>query len=261
MSARNKFLTTLLSFLLLIQFIPSAQATLFPGFPQDSDIQALTIEDQIPNTFSFINNNAVDAAIGRFGTKISESPDATRFCDEFNTHGCNVNSDANLSITSLLPICGEKIENCIESLEFIKQDGTSVKATFDRYMKGKTFQGIPDLGMPGGSRVSLWNAPGIKNLGGTEQYAVNTQLSWNYRQNSIEIMDFNASVFAIKPVFDSRYKDSGIGFGQTFDQAYGTWTETGEIIYDGTCAAVEIGMCAQKVEFAPDTRIKLNLKL
>ena len=240
----------------------TAQATLFQGFPSDSDVQAITIEDRLDNFFSVIQNNTVQNAIqSRQGT---ETPDSVKFCDEFNARGCNLNSSADLSIGSVLPVCESKVENCIKSLEFITADGKVEQAKFDRYFKGKTFTGIPDLGMPGGSRVSLWKAPGFLNSEGTDQYIVNTQINWNYLRGSATVTGFQASVYAVKPSYDSRYKDSGVQYGPLINadgssQSFGSHTESGEFEYDGSCVAVEPGMCAKKVDFAPNTRIKLNL--
>ena len=237
---------------------PTASATLFPGFSLDSETQALTIEDSSEMAFSFIMNANRESSLG---TSIPESPDATKFCDAFNTRGCNLDTDARLWVRSVLPICGSAIENCVEGLSFVKSDGTIVEAQFDRYFKGETFTAPTELGMPGGSRVSIWNASGVPNQGGTEQYAVNVQLKWNYVRGTVTVDAFSASVFAIKPHLDSRFKKSGIYYGPAFNNVYASVTETGEYDYDGSCVAVEVGMCGEKVEFAPNTRLRLKMKL
>ena len=147
--------------------MPSAQATLFPGFPADSDVQALTIQDHLDNYFSVISNVPVNDAVRNLGTL--ETPEATKFCDEFNAHGCNLDASAWLSIDSVLPVCATKIENCIKNLEFVNADGSVITAKFDRYFKGKTFEAPSELGMPGGSRVSLWSASGVGASGAADK--------------------------------------------------------------------------------------------
>ena len=84
--------------------MPSAQATLFPGFPADSDVQALTIQDHLDNYFSVISNVPANDAVRNLG--VLETPEATKFCDEFNTHGCNLDAAAWLSVDSVLPEIG-----------------------------------------------------------------------------------------------------------------------------------------------------------
>lgn len=249
---------TFIAALIATTFAPAAHATLFQGFPQGSETQALTIEDESSMSFSFIVNNKVQSSLN---TGAPETPDATRLCDAFNTRGCNLDSSANLSINSILPVCGDIQQNCVEGLSFVKSDGSIVDASFDRYFKGETFTTPTEIGMPGGSRISMWSAPGVANQGGTNQYAVQAQLNWNYSYGTVEVSGFSASVVAIKPALDSRYKDSGVVVGPAFNGVFGSITETGEFEYDGSCVAVEAGMCGKKVEFAPNTRIKLKLRI
>jgi hypothetical protein len=194
------------------------------------------------------------------GTAV-ETPEATRLCDEFNTRGCNLQGNSNLGVNSIIPVCAAVIENCINKLQITKPDGTKVDAKFVRYFKGKTFVGIPELGMPGGSRTSLWEAPGATNAGGTDLYLVNAKVMWHYVNGSATVNLFSASVYAVKEKSDSRFKDSGIYVGPAFQGKFASVTETGEIIYDGTCVATEAGNCAQRVEYAPGTRVKLEMTL
>ncbi len=248
-----------LSALTLAIVAPSAQATLFPGFPQGSDRQALSVEELATSAFSFINNEPLSIAVAA-GTA-EETPENTRFCDEFNTRGCNLDATANFRVHSIIPTCGTEIANCIEKLEISKPDGTMVDAKFVRYFKGKTFETPSELGMPGGSRVSLWRAVGADNAGGTDLYAVNVQVQWRYVNSSASFISFRAGVYAVREKFDSKFKDSGIWVGNAFQGKFASVTETGEILYDGSCVAVEVGACAEKLEFAPGTRVKLTMKL
>jgi hypothetical protein len=254
MKLGRKSLSGLLSLVFIsIQAMP-VSATDFQGFSTESDTKAITVLDIIPNGFSFISNNAVT-------WQGNETPDRTKFCDEFNTRGCNLDSSASLSITSILPVCATAIENCVESLQITKSDGSVVNAKFEKYFKGKTFSGIPDLSMPGGSRPSLWIATGVPNSAGTEEYVVNTSMSWNYRAGVASVNTFQASVYAIQDKFSAGYTDSGITTGPNINGKFGSYTNTGEINFLGTCIATEAGYCAERVEFAPNTRINLKLKL
>jgi hypothetical protein len=238
---------------------PIATATEFQGFPMDSNIQALTIEELVDIPYSFIVNDKVFRDLN--DGKVVETPEATKLCDEFNTHGCNLNSSTNLSVRSVLPVCKDVIENCIQGFEIIDKDGKAISAVFNRTFKGKTFSGVEQLGMPGGSRPSLWDVPGAMNLGGTEKYVVNAKIDWSYRAGVASVEGFHASIYAIKENINGKYREPGIFFGPTFQGVYASVTETGEINYDGSCVATEAGFCAEKVEFAPGTRIKLSLKV
>ncbi|CAN2174766.1 R-PTPc-A-E-1 domain containing protein [Candidatus Nanopelagicaceae bacterium] len=259
MNFRRSFRLLVIAISVTALVAPSAQATLFPGFPQGGDRQALSVEDLVENPFSFIVNNPVQQAVWN-GTAV-ETPELTKFCDEFNTHGCNLGPDADLSVNSILPTCRSIVENCIDGLEFTKPDGTVVVAKFNRYFKGKTFSGLPELGMPGGSRSSLWDAPGVTNSGGTDQYVVNAKVRWIYSKGSARVTNFNASVFAVKGKNAAGYKEPGIVFGPAAGGIYASITDTGEITFDGTCVATEVGYCAERVEFSPGTRVKLVMKL
>ena len=255
----RKALGTAFVIALMSTTIPAAQATLFPGFPIDSDRQAASIEELVDNPFSFIRNVPFQMAV-QAGTAV-ESPEKTKFCDEFNTHGCNLDSKADLAISSVLPVCETVIENCVDKLQIQKADGTVIEAKFLRYFKGKTFVTPAELGMPGGSRPSLWQAVGAPNSSGTELYVVNAKLIWTYKSGSTDFQSFNASVYPVKENPNSKYKDSGIYIGPAFKGEYASVTETGEILYDGSCVATELGNCAQRAEFAPGTRDTLGMKV
>ena len=254
MNLGRKSVSGLLTLLFLsVQALPLSAAE-FQGFSTESDTKAITVLDIIPNGFSFISNNPLF-------WRTDETPGRTKFCDEFNTRGCNLDSSADLSITSILPVCASAIENCVESLQITKSDGTVVNAKFEKYFKGKTFAGVPELNMPGGSRPSLWIATGVPNSAGTEKYVVNTSMIWNYRGGAASVYNFQASVYAIQDKFNAGYTDSGIDTGPNINGKFGSYTNIGEINFSGTCIATEAGYCAERVEFAPNTRINLKMKL
>jgi hypothetical protein len=115
--------------------------------------------------------------------------------------------------------------------------------------------------MPGGSRPSLWIATGVPNSAGTEKYVVNTSMIWNYRGGAASVYSFQASVYAIQDKFSAGYTDSGIDTGPNINGKFGSYTNTGEINFTGSCIATEAGYCAERVEFAPNTRINLKMKL
>jgi hypothetical protein len=259
MRLRKSFQIIVASISILAVVTSSAQATVYPGFPINDDRVAFTIEDLVDNPYSFIVNNPLRDAI-LAGTAV-ETPESTKFCDEFNQRGCNLDANGDLSINSILPVCTGVIENCIKTLEFVKSNGEIVKANFTRYFKGKTFKGVNELGMPGGARASLWQAPGVTNLGGTDEYVVNVRLNWNYFKGVATVSNFSASVFAVKGKTDSRFKEPTIYVGPAAYGVFSSVTESGEISYDGSCAATEEGFCAERVDFAPGTRIKLDMQL
>ena len=259
MKLRRSLRFTIASASILGLFASSAQATVYPGFPINDNRVAFTVEDLVSNPYSFIANNSLRRAV-QAGTTV-ETPEATIFCDEFNQRGCNLDANADLVVNSVIPACADAIENCIKSLEFVRSDGTIAKAKFVRYFKGKTFKGPEELGMPGGSRPSLWEAPGVTNGGGTDQYVVNTIVNWNYFKGSASVINFNASVYAIKGNTDARFTEPKIYVGPAAYGVFASVTESGEITYDGSCVATEVGFCAERADFAPNTRIKLTLQL
>ena len=259
MKLRRSLRFTIASASILGLFASSAQATVYPGFPINDNRVAFTVEDLVSNPYSFIANNSLRRAV-QAGTTV-ETPEATIFCDEFNQRGCNLDANADLGVNSVIPACADAIENCIKSLEFVRSDGTIVKAKFVRYFKGKTFKGPEELGMPGGSRPSLWEAPGVTNSGGTDQYVVNTIVNWSYFKGSASIINFNASVYAIKGKTDAGFTEPKIYVGPAAYGVFASVTDSGEITYDGSCVATEVGFCAERTDFAPATRIKLTLQL
>ena len=259
MNFRRSFRPVVIALSILALIAPTAKATVFPGFPMASDRQALSVEELVENPFSFILNVPFGLAVNA-GTEV-ESPAKTRFCDEFNTRGCNLDANADLAINSIIPVCATAIENCVDKLQITKSDGTVVDAKFVRYFKGKTFAAPAELGMPGGSRVSIWQATGANNAGGTDLYAVNAKVIWRYIRGEVSFQSFNASVYAVREKIDAKYKDSGIYVGPAYEGKFASVTETGEILYDGSCVATEPGACAERLEFAPGTRVKLTMKL
>ena len=72
--------------------------------------------------------------------------------------------------------------NCIVGIFAIKQDGTRVEGVFIHGMPEiatNEFKGDPTLGLPGSGVDGLWQIPGVVHGGGSDRYAVVSQLTGN----------------------------------------------------------------------------------
>ncbi len=177
--------------------------------------------------------------------KVCEDPGANLACGSSNS--------GYVSGTVVLPFCGEVVENCVSGLSV----GTSTSmeaASFVGTGYGSTFKGDPSRGIPSGSGPSYFDAKHPHSNG--NRYVVAALLNFSAERRGIQANEFSVRVF---PVVE---RPSAL----PFPKAEVCETPDGKglnrcIQHFEECIYQLEGICAAAQEFAPDTRVKVSLKL
>jgi hypothetical protein len=165
------------------------------------------------------------------------------------------NSPQSMKANSILGPCqSPSEENCIDSVSI----GTSTamaRATLIRVSAGLTFPANPKYNFPGSSTISLWSAPGAPSATGTTNYAVMPRLQLYFNNGRFTVGEMFTDVIPYKEV-DGNYFQTKIN-PDTSAPAANRYLNNGNQV----CVFAEDGVCGVAQDFAPDTRIKLSLRL
>ena len=166
---------------------------------------------------------------------------------------CGTSTSGWVSGTVALPFCGQVVENCIEALAV----GTSTSMQAATYVKsgyGFEFKGDPARGIPNGSGPSVFESSHAHSNG--NQYLVAAMLNFSAENNRIQANQLSVRVFPMVerasslPMPEPSVCDTADRKGlrqciQHFEE----------------CVYQVPGTCGVAQDFAPDTRLKVTLKL
>lgn len=181
-------------------------------------------------------------------------PGTVTLCDDPGENlDCGTSTSGWVSGTVALPFCGQVVENCIEALAV----GTSTSMQAATYVKsgyGFTFKGDPARGIPNGSGPSVFESSHAHSNG--SQYLVAAMLNFSAETRGIQANNFSVRVFPMVerssnlPMPEPSVCETADGKGlrqctQHFEE----------------CVYQVPGTCGVAQDFAPDTRLKVTLKL
>jgi hypothetical protein len=89
---------------------------------------------------------------------------------------------------------------------------------------------------------------------------VSPRITYTYRNGSLEIQSFTASVYPVVDKFDAKFVPAKIRIVNS-NGLHQSNTENGENTGNDQCVATDVGWCGFKSDFAPDTRVEVVLKL
>jgi hypothetical protein len=178
-------------------------------------------------------------------------------CQGFGPAPCDYSNGTTLWASLLAPACtNDSQSNCIESLSVYKDGEPATPAKFVRQSEGDTIQADPSHNLTQGSTKSLWSAF-QPNSGGTADYAAFVQLTVYLDQNKqVHVANMSASVMPIKLV-SGNYQATRYLQGKTpegREQVSGTGAPS-------DCAFVELNTCGRLQDFAPQTKVKLAVRV
>ena len=215
-----------------------------------NDILNYVVEDGVIQTGSFIaiSPRSVDAV---------EQRRIWQWCESLMAEVCDpTKNPKDLQANSALGPCESATqENCIESLAIGKDSNNLVPATLIRKIKGITFDPDPKYNYPGGSTISLWDVPGVPNAGGLTTYAVTSTIKLNFRNGAFQVDDFYTGV--------TPYREEKGNYRQTKIDTNPAATPERKYLWgsDQFCVFAEDGLCGVAQDFAPDTYIKLKVRI
>ena len=172
----------------------------------------------------------------------------------------------------MLSPCQTATDNfCIQSLEFLKSDGTREISSLQFEATTKVIPASPSLKTSNGGGVSIWSAPKSPHSGGNGTYMVSAAIDYSVSaQNPIISMDsFNAVVI---PMDIST--DSGARQARACEQADPNINGNSNVSYGWACADNQPnpktsarcsqmldGLCFMNKDFLPNTKISLTMRV
>ena len=169
-----------------------------------------------------------------------------------------------MSGNAVLPPCGSLTqENCVVGLEFSVGSGVFEKATLIRSTKGMTFAEDRALGFYAQSTPSLWSAPNAPSASGTTEYVVivRARQSRNSVKEKFKTDGFIASVVPYRVESNPSCK-SPVQSTVTNDPVMGTRPRSiGIDNHNYQSVWSEEGACGVAQDFAPDTKVKLTVRI
>jgi len=186
----------------------------------------------------------------------------TRLCTQFGIAPCDGSApNAGFNVYEVLPVCSDVItEWCIDGLSIYSGDNLTVidQAKFIRNTFGPILNKNEKVGLPQGGTISLWNAPGQVNSGGTTNYAVYTYILGNASPNGrFSFQDFRAMVLPYSEKSGPMYRNGTLS---EFPQPNGK-TNIGINGASQECAWTEDGKCGLMQDFPEGSRAKLSIRV
>ena len=247
-------IAALIASLILIPVVPAFGYDFVPtGYNlEKSGKFAFTVEDQ-PDGPVWIS-----LALA-FNVPGTSTANGQMMCHSFAEDDCATAPRENLGGTSILPICGEVLENCLAGVKIYKVGETPESAKFLKVVPGLTFPSDPKLGNPRGATPSIWESS-VVNAGGSKKYVVIPRINYHFRGSQMEIQNFSTSVYPVTDRFAASFKPAEIQI-RTENGLRTSNHDNGENTGNDQCVATDKGWCAYRSDFATGTRVELELKL
>ena len=205
-----------------------------------------------------------DGANIAFSTLMAGRDDGTsqRTCKNLSDPECSASKADYIGADAVLKVCSSSSDNnCVVRLEMSGEDGVFHQANFVRSTIGMNFPANSARGFMGATTPSLWSLPQVPSASGTTDYAVivraDTRMDW--QDGQFKTYGFIASVRPYRAKtgnYESAYQfttdknfqgESGSGIGVGGHNYECAWSE------DGTCGVLQ--------DFAPNTRVKLTVRI
>lgn len=219
-----------------------------------------------PETVSSPNGTST-FLVGEEGTNISFSSliagnnnGGQWTCESVTDPECTRSKATYISGNSIMKVCSSDSDrNCIVRLELAGEDGVFKPATYLRNATGMNFPANPGTGFMGGTTPSLWSAPSVPSKSGTTDYAVIVRAE-NYLDWSKGSFDTYGLIASVIP-YRSAQGDYKSPIQSTVEKNHRGVRGVGIDNHNYQCAWVETGTCGILQDFAPNTRVKLTVRI
>jgi hypothetical protein len=144
-------------------------------------------------------------------------------------------------------------------LENAGADGIFHQASFIRYTKGMNFSANPATGFMGGVTPSLWSVPQVPSKSGSTEYAlvVRAETEMNWSERKFRTSGVSAS---LRP-FRTQMGEYKSPWQTTVESNHRGQKAFTEMNVSDDCAWSEEGVCGVLQDFAPDTRVRLTIRI
>lgn len=229
------------------EWTPEASPNWVPGFQVDWDNGrdlVLITEDHIEPTSTAFSRD-------RDGKMTA--------CDDVTAQlNCGLSNSASIFGAALLPVCSDVIESCIEKVWIYNSTSSKSEAVFSRTIPGASLPGYPTLGLPRGDGSHVFTAQ-LAHSAGTQEYTVQAKLGFGTNpQRQVTTQEFIVRVVPTIERSDSRGRKPSFKICETPDgKGLSPCIDGGpsECVYMGE------GICGRGQNFAPNTKIAIQLKL
>lgn len=187
----------------------------------------------------------------------SNQPNAISFCKSLDDPACS--EATGFKFYALFQPCKTETDvDCIESVYAITPGSPArTQGKFVRAMPSivaKPYKGDVSKGLPNGGNAGIWTIPGVKNKGGSEEYAVIMSRVGNVFTNEAtsSLGDIRAVILPVKMVSNAGYKANVAVLSEPRSNGNKTISinHPGKVSFE-PCAIVEDGACALRQSF-PD---------
>ncbi len=178
-------------------------------------------------------------------------------CQGFGSTPCDFKKGESLRASLLAPACTSDGQiNCIDSLSIYKDGNAATPAKFVRQGEGELIKADPNHNLTEGSTNSIWSSSQLHS-GGTGDYVAWVQLALSIDQKQmVHISQLSASVMPVVlssgPHTAPRYSQRTTPEGRS------------QVTSDGGqlgCVFLESNTCGRLQDFAPETRVKLAIRV
>jgi hypothetical protein len=160
-------------------------------------------------------------------------------------------------IYAMLPVCESATEiNCIESLAVTSEGTQGGAASYKKTIGALAFPAQPEIGLPAGSNISLWNVPALSSAGKVGDFAVTVRVKLFKNGSTLRADNFSARVEPYSLTTTSE------GPVRTLEKLnpLGVPGISGE---GGSrdCIWIDNGQCGSVKDFPKDSRVKLTIRI
>jgi hypothetical protein len=172
------------------------------------------------------------------------------------TGGCE-----NPGSNAILPVCQTEMQgDCIQGLKFGTVATELASAKLIREVAGQSYPELSGFGgLPAGGTISIWDAPGLSNVGGSTKYAVqvNEVSQLDGATGRFVTTAISASIFPISDRTGAVYKTPKL----TQNKNSSGQTTLGGWEFAPGCAVTEANYCGLTEDFAANSRFSLSIRV
>ena len=248
---------------------PSTSATIFDLLPDGAGTNGylgVTFEETRPGLGQLVST--ISSNIIR---KDPNEVPGMYLCTSMDDSACTKGSGITAQL--VLPPCTNAAQRmCVEALALGTGTNPLENAVLDHEVAGPRTPADPITELPAGGGPSLWSAPSVTNKAGTKSYGVSVRVMYyqnregvgsaSKRSAPISLQSMRIDVFPVKVIngdyapletYAAVNPDGGATYGtRQSGNSRGTYTDP---------AWLDNGSYGQYVDFAPDTRAALTLRM
>lgn len=221
-------------------------------------------QDSVPNT-TFLDMAETFSDYGEGGSFLvantprpGESMPDEHLCQGFGTPPCDFKLGTNMWSSIIAPACqSPKQTNCIDAVSIYKSGEIPTPARFVRQAEGEVIKADPSHNLSEGSTKSLWSSTHM-HTGGNGDYVVYVQfvLGYNPATQMAQVVSLNSSVMPVN-IVNGAYQPT-----KYFQSATPQGRKTvGSMGGTGFCVWAETTTCGKPQDFAPETRVRLSIRV